>query len=546
MAKINLGRVRPIVDTALDASSNNPISNAAVTRALEEHKVPGFDDMRQIADSEASLKKAVSTINEILENFGVPRAPNTTTYTNTAVKTYGFREVCAGKHSDGRDILVAGGTSKNGMIYSFDGIAWEQALVDNAGITSPLNTGDFEDPIFCEELNTFVASGSTGVYYSVDGVVWHQTLVGQGGEISLWRIPVGGITRTVFLVGAMVSYDGKGWSGGGTYGGKALTHNISSNGVVIPASDSSTGFRVVIPSAKMLIWCDDPFESIPTWTAVTMDSSFPEHTSAYDTLSAGTLKDGSPVIFAAPTSSTAKSPILFSRNGKSFAPSGTIGRQWETPLVINGTNKVIAGTMAGGTGDYLYVTENFSGMSTSWAHVNKGANGGSLTKCGYYTPKVVVGKTGIKYYVTTGYRFDSGIIVALESDITKWYRLDYSQSKYEFGQFRCPTQFKDLVVFPGSNNNGIKYVKLADFEAAVEIAMNKEATPDVEKIGDTWTEEDIVRTVNALVDEVNSIDGSVVVGSGLAKIGSSWTEAELVGVVNGLVDVVNALKNIAG
>ena len=87
---------------------------------------------------------------------------------------------------------------------------------------------------------------------------------------------------------------------------------------------------------------------------------------------------------------------------------------------------------------------------------------------------------------------------------------------------------------------------MADFEAAVEIAMNKEATPDVEKIGDTWTEEDIVRTVNALVDEVNSIDGSVVVGSGLAKIGSSWTETELVGVVNGLVDVVNALKNIAG
>jgi hypothetical protein len=497
MAKINLGKVRPTVDKVLDESSPNPIANSAVAKALKNFSFGGFKDIRQISDSERTLKKAVSTINEMLGSFGVPPAPNTTEYTNTNIEEYGFRELCAGKSSDGKDILVAASDTGYGIVYSRDGLTFTRTNIQDG-------SGKFEDPVYSPDLHVFVASGTTGIYASEDGITFSKVLSETNcGETSLWDIPLSnGTTKHIFLCGMKISEDGVNWKG--------VRTNISSNGVIIPAADSSTGYRAVIPTPSNIVYCDNP-------AAATSDSDWitcglvgiESHRTQYDTFSEGVLADGSRVIFAAPTG-TAR-PTLYSNDGKTFSTCNTPLRQWETPKVINGTNIVILPTMATATnGEGVYVTTDFKGADTEWIHITADPNGTPFVKTGYYTPKEVVGSDGTVYYVTAGYKTRSRIIFTTNKDFTKWYSLDYPLM-----DMRAPTQYKDTVTIPtrvdtvDKVGRGVKAIPLSDFEYVANIAMNKVTIPDVPPVGDEWTEEDLVTTINNLVATVNAIKNAV-------------------------------------
>ena len=549
---------RPNIESAAtDPETGKPIGWTADF----DHLQVGDIKKLQTLGGATTFTAALARLNQIAALFGAKTdAPTgnksvkmfiTVDGVETEIEPSGnFREARVGFSDADQQtpILVVGGNQASG---NYAGLWWTEDGVNFH--KSNATAGDWEQPVYSHRLKkwaaacgTSLSSGVRGIAFSSDGKTWTQTNKTEAQpEIEIYEDD----DTTLFMCGFSVSSNGESWTGSKYGGGGDITNASGCGPQAVPVNCNApllgfTGKCLYIATPAQgkvgtelhsfmctLLDCSNTYNSSTnaTWYDIdATDGSITVGTTKFDSVQHITLDDNGTTkhflmapstsqhnayYVQAPTGTVTFSDIVAQLSGGDqmwlWRPTGVptdVANTYETPYLCGDT--IVMPTMDTELkGDGLYVinkddflTKHNAGQLPVWTHVTTAANGGTIHKGGYYKPEPVTytDSGGTKtVYCTTGYKYAASMLFSFDG--VSWYKSEYLVNS------KPPFQFGEYLIFPMTDGSGVKYITLAEFVESIGVSTSSVKPDTIPKIGDEWTEQDLVARLNALIAGFNAM-----------------------------------------
>lgn len=546
---------------ATDPETGNPVNWTADF----DHLQVGDIKKLQTLGGATTFTAALARLNQIAALFGAQTAvptgnkPVKMIVTVDGVETEiepsgNFREARVGFSDAAQQthILVVGGNQASG---NYAGLWWTEDGVNFH--KSNATAGDWEQPVYSHRLKKWAAacgsslsSGVRGIAFSTDGKTWTQTNKTEAQpEIELYEDD----DTTLFMCGYSISSNGESWTGAVYGDGDAAITNVSGCGPqAIPFTASGVGAALIGYSGKCLyiatpaqckinnhlhtfmctaVDCSESYNSSKTVKWYDIDSTDGElvvGTTKMDSvwhleinengetkhfLMAPSTNQSIAFYVQAPTGTVTLSDLMTQLSGGDqiwlWKPAGVptdVENTYETPYLCGDT--IVMPSMSSElTGDGLYVInkddfleKHNAGQLPVWTHVTVAANGGTIHKGGYYKPEPITyadGEDTKTVYCTTGYKYAASMLFSFDG--VSWYKSEYLVNS------KPPFQFGEYLIFPMTDGSGVKYITLTEFVESIKVSTGSVKPDTISKIGDEWTEQDLVSKINTLVAGFNAM-----------------------------------------
>ena len=527
-----------------------------------DHLKVGDIKKLQILGGATTFPAALTRLNQIAALFGaktdVPTGSKsvkmfiTVNGVETEIEPSGkFREARVGfsDASQTTPILVVGGNQDSG---NYAGLWWTEDGVNFH--RSNATTGGWEQPVYSHRLKKWVAScgssltrGIRGIAFSSDGKTWTQTnKTTAQTEVELYEDDY----TTLFMCGFYVSSNGESWTGARDSDGgniTAVSGGDAPQAVPVNCNAPLLGLTgkclyIATPShctigAKRhsfmcaLLDCSNAYNSSTniTWYSIkSSDSTIVDGSTSFDSIQHITIDDNgktkhflmapstnlhTAVYIQAPTETVSFSNIAAQLSGSDpkwiWKPTGVptdVKNVYETPYLCGDT--IVMPTMSNeliGDGLYVINKDDFlkkhnAGQLPVWTHVTVAANGGAIHKGGYYKPEPVTytDRGGTRtVYCTTGYKYEAAMLFSFDG--ANWYKSEYIMNS------KPPFQFGEYLIFPMTDDSGVKYITLTEFVESIGVSTGTIKPNTITKIGEEWTEEELVSKINSLITGFNAI-----------------------------------------
>lgn len=549
---------RPNIESAaIDPETGKPVNWTADF----DHLKVGDIKKLQVLGGATTFPAALTRLNQIAALLGAKTdAPTgskpvkmiiTVNGVETEIEPGGkFREARVGfsDASQKTPILVVGGNQASG---NYAGLWWTEDGMNFH--RSNATVGDWEQPVYSHRLKKWVAacgssltSGIRGIAFSSDGKTWTQTnKTTAQSEVELYEDD----DTTLFMCGFSVSSNGESWTGAKYSGGGYITASAGDAPQAVPVNCNApllglTGkcLYIATPSSFKvgdkrhsfmcaLLDCSSTHNSSSniTWYSIkSSDSTIVDGSASFDSIQHLTIDDNgktkhflmapstnlhTAVYIQAPTETVTFTDIAAQLSGSDqkwvWKPAGVptdVKNVYETPYLCGDT--IVMPTMATETtGDGLYVInkDDFlqnhnAGLLPVWTHVTVAANGGAIHKGGYYKPEPVTytDRGGTRtVYCTTGYKYSATMLFSFDG--ANWYKSEYVMDS------KPPFQFGEYLIFPMTDDSGVKYITLTEFVESIGVSIGTIKPDTITKIGEEWTEQDLVSKINSLITGFNVI-----------------------------------------
>ena len=550
---------RPNIESAAtDPETGKPVD---WTADFDHLKVGDIKKLQTLGGA-TTFSAALARLNQIATLFGaqtdVPTGNKsvkmiiTVNGVETEIEPGGsFREARVGFSDAAQEtpILVVGGNQTSG---NYAGLWWTEDGVNFH--KSNATAGDWEQPVYSHRLKKWAAAcgsslsnGIRGIAFSSDGKTWTQTNKTEAQpELEIYEDD----DTTLFMCGFSVSSNGESWTGSKYGGGGDITNVTGCGPQAVPVNCDAPllGFSgkclyIATPAegkvgTKLhtlmctLLDCSSTYNSSTdtTWYDIdSTDGAIVVGTTKFDSIQHIALDDNGTTkhflmapatsshhvafYIQAPTETVSFSDIIAQLSGGDqmwlWKPAGVptnVANSYETPCLCGDT--IVMPTMSTellGDGLYVISKDNFlekhnADQLPEWTHVTVAANGGTIHKGGYYKPEPITyadGEDTKTVYCTTGYKYAATMLFSFDG--ASWYKSEYLVNS------KPPFQFGEYIIFPMTDGSGVKYITLSEFVESIGVSTGSVKPDTISKIGDEWTEQELVSKMNVLIAGFNAM-----------------------------------------